>query len=698
MEENTYVQEEAAVQQEPFGQSSTYTVLGNLVLPRPTGYYKKKAEEWEEELRKLDKRNLAGKFTHSFHVLRSSHNINLILRTEIQSRPVNDLNTGFMRFRDQEKLTWEDNGQDMSPKELVRPSGSLESPLALRLNQPSFTTQHVNDGETADPSNGCIAIVMGSGYRHDTLLFDHIHRRSEDSEAIEGDEYPPNVLQCHEQFTDAIAQSMLAKVEVIFGKKVQKRILQQQEIDILPLWGEFEGVLLLLAHETSYGNQDIRYKLRRVMLIACHPQHMYYHSAGDSISIRQEKTLAVAVLMTGDRNIPWIQGYYSKKLWLRLVPNTVRLRRELQVNEVIRKLNLTHSPTILKEDEMSKGSDQMVYSGSWDVEVFNKKPYSNEELREIIIPSALEAIQTASRTSTEWKQLTDFPDPVLKWLKGQKQILFPYLPISSFEDFINSLESFLPSEVRSVKDLLNEILVFQKNHLDQVKGPHQQWWHSQFDGSELEVFCKNCDHPLNTDTSPRWSINRPGFYIVRQTTCSSKVCQVKTALAMPKDTSIDTVSGQSEVSMSSSTSRSTESPIVRYRRVKGVEDTDLPSIVQCWCFECKDETKLFDDREPRWTIGYPLYMERVKFCPNCSKDPLGDSRFTPKRFVPRDSSILSILPTSLRDFHRRYEFLGREAHEILITKQLASSTEPRGLKRKQSKGGQSASKRAKKGN
>lgn len=209
-----------------------------------------------------------------------------------------------MRFRDQETSAWEDNGQRMSPRELVKPSGNLESPLALRLNQPSFTTKHVNDGEVADPRNGCIAVVMGSGYREDTLLFDHVHRRSHDSKTIEGQDYPPNVFQCHEQFTDTIAQSMLAKVEVLFGARVQKRILQQQGIDILPLWGEYEGVLLLLAHEESYNNRDIRYKLRRVMLLACHPQYMYYQDATSPISLRQERTLVAAILMTGDRNIP----------------------------------------------------------------------------------------------------------------------------------------------------------------------------------------------------------------------------------------------------------------------------------------------------------------------------------------------------------------------------------------------------------
>lgn len=364
-------------------------------------------------------------------------------------------------------------------------------------------------------------------------------------------------------------------------------------------------------------------------------------------------------------------------------------------------LNLASSPTILKEDELSENLDEIVSRGSWEVEIFNKKPYSNEELRNIIIPSVLEVfVDTASINSADWQSLIDFPDPVLKWLKGQKQILFPHIQISSFEDLIDSLRSLLSSGTGFVKDLLNEILVFQKSHLDQVEGNHQQWWHSRFDGSEIEVVCNNCDQSLNTDESPRWSINRPGFYVVRQTTCSYKNCGVRTTLAIPKDKSLNIVSGHSGQTISSSTSRTTESPLLMYQRVKEAEDSDLPSTVECWCFQCNDEATFFDDREPRWTIGHPLYIEREKECKNCSKDRLGDSEPTKKRYIPRDPRILSIIPSSLRGFHYRYEFLGREAHKILITKDLASSREPRGQnkKRQSSSKKQSASKRAKKGN
>ena len=91
--------------------------------------------------------------------------------------------------------------EDKLPVYLVRPSGLLESPLAHRLNQPSFTTNHPKDSKMADVSNGCIAMVISIAYvPGKMLLFDHIHRRDARSEGIE--QYNPQLLNCHEEYTD----------------------------------------------------------------------------------------------------------------------------------------------------------------------------------------------------------------------------------------------------------------------------------------------------------------------------------------------------------------------------------------------------------------------------------------------------------------------------------------------------------------
>src|ERR1700728_676995 len=84
------------------------------------------------------------------------------------------------------------------------PSGSLHSPIAHHLHQPSYSTNNLDsdDAETADWTNGCTAMVMGNGFEEGvTFLFDHLHRRSQNSEGY--DTYPksrhPKPREIHAQ-------------------------------------------------------------------------------------------------------------------------------------------------------------------------------------------------------------------------------------------------------------------------------------------------------------------------------------------------------------------------------------------------------------------------------------------------------------------------------------------------------------------
>ena len=88
-----------------------------------------------------------------------------------------------------------------------------------------MTTSTFGSEETADPSNGCIAMIVNhNAFRQNTLMFDHIHRRSCNCEDIEN--YPPQVLQVHEGFTKRIMASSAAKVEIAYGQKVRDRFIK----------------------------------------------------------------------------------------------------------------------------------------------------------------------------------------------------------------------------------------------------------------------------------------------------------------------------------------------------------------------------------------------------------------------------------------------------------------------------------------
>lgn len=178
-------------------------------------------------------------------------------------------------------------------------------------------------------------MVMGNAYQPGgTLLFDHIHRREARSEAIE--KYPSNVLQCHEDFTSAIAQSMQAKVEIVYGQKVQSRLLQTQAIWVLPLWGNFEGLILFLALEKGYSNKDPRFQLRRIMLMAGHPQHIFYCARNSDTTLHQEKIMEAATLMTNNA-VPWVDGYFTQKIWLCIIPGILEKQEIKAFGEVLRR-------------------------------------------------------------------------------------------------------------------------------------------------------------------------------------------------------------------------------------------------------------------------------------------------------------------------------------------------------------------------
>jgi len=73
-----------------------------------------------------------------------------------------------------ETESWKASGLQIPPPPefLVKPSGSFQSPISHRANQPSFTTNIPENGETADQTNGCISMIMGTVYSSTTLVYD----------------------------------------------------------------------------------------------------------------------------------------------------------------------------------------------------------------------------------------------------------------------------------------------------------------------------------------------------------------------------------------------------------------------------------------------------------------------------------------------------------------------------------------------
>jgi hypothetical protein len=254
------------------------------------------------------------------------------------------LDEAYDQFKVKELHSWRLAGQRPPPRDtLVRASGSLDAPLAHHLLQPSYTTlSPQDDSETADPTNGCIAMVIGNLYTPGTLVFDHLHRRSEDSEGLET--LPEPVLDCHEDHTRDISGSMSAKVELLHGRKVLNRILSTRDnvykFTALPLWGSFEGVTLFLAHESKYRNADLRYRFRRICLSVLHPQRFFYEPQHSAIALLQDKIHIAASKMTG---MPVREFYFRRKEWTKLVLNPFRAMAIKELGSVLNALHHSES-------------------------------------------------------------------------------------------------------------------------------------------------------------------------------------------------------------------------------------------------------------------------------------------------------------------------------------------------------------------
>lgn len=99
---------------------------------------------------------------------------------------------------------------------------------------------------------------------------------------------------------------------------------------VLPLWGELDGVFLFLVHESNFRNRDPRYKFRRVLLFASHPQHIFYQQAGIRITVQQDKIISTAVRVAGASGIPLTIDYFQRKRWMRLNAINLFLRTEVE--------------------------------------------------------------------------------------------------------------------------------------------------------------------------------------------------------------------------------------------------------------------------------------------------------------------------------------------------------------------------------
>ena len=218
----------------------------------------------------------------------------------------------FSAFKTAEQQAWKSCQWYIPNKALLeKPSGILQAPIAHHLHQPSFATENLENGETADPTNPSVAMILGTGQIPGiSLLYDYIPRRHINSEGLR--DFPAEIIRLYENFLQSIRESMEAKIELIYGGSAQSQILEGSKFDMLPLWDRFKGITLFLDREENYSNAQPGHIYRRIVLFSPHPQFLMLQPAGSEWNKMQDKLFQIAALIG---RVPYFPGYFENRVW-----------------------------------------------------------------------------------------------------------------------------------------------------------------------------------------------------------------------------------------------------------------------------------------------------------------------------------------------------------------------------------------------
>lgn len=162
-------------------------------------------------------------------------------------------------------MVWKRLGVDRSPH-FVHPSGSIMSPLAIHLFNPTFFVADSQSTVTDDPTNPTIRLLYECGLSSDyCFMFDEICRRERTDDCLLF--YTEDLRRPHRDFVQKIRKNMSAAVEICFGEDVFKEIRKTARLIHFPLWGMFKSVRLWLELDDSDSSS-----MKRFIIQAYHPQ------------------------------------------------------------------------------------------------------------------------------------------------------------------------------------------------------------------------------------------------------------------------------------------------------------------------------------------------------------------------------------------------------------------------------------------
>lgn len=276
-----------------------------------------------------------------------------------------DYEQEFQRFCREEVGLWCNRGIDRPKEELIQASGNLgTSRIAHHLHNPSFVTERVRDGFTADETSPCTALIIALGFDESSVMIDHTARRVYQAEPIR--DYPSEILACYENYLATVRQNMVAPVEVIYGNHVQQRMNQLIRPTYLDLWGSYEGITLHLEREfPGAGNPQNQGRLLRFLIYAKHPQ-CFLSAWGKKWAIEQDRILSVAYRLAC---VTFTENLLQKRAWQQLI--NIKPHSHYAINEKFEKESLK---AILEvQNQLSKSDDFNVAKKALRVKTLTKK-------------------------------------------------------------------------------------------------------------------------------------------------------------------------------------------------------------------------------------------------------------------------------------------------------------------------------------
>ncbi|KAI4656613.1 uncharacterized protein J4E78_006502 [Alternaria triticimaculans] len=195
----------------------------------------------------------------------------------------------------------------MVESHIVSPSGYATSLLHLQLHYPTFTTKHLNDGQTLDATNCCIRILIEKGFvASNTYWFEAYFRRLSAASvrhlANVADGWKEEVKQLHDEFAYR-CQSLSKKVLLVFGAFNRKRFHERHNVENIT-------VRLSCGSTTLMGIvRNNAQKILFVVVYAWHPEYLLRNRT-TAVGRQYDAALNIAAALSG---VDTKAGYFEAR-------------------------------------------------------------------------------------------------------------------------------------------------------------------------------------------------------------------------------------------------------------------------------------------------------------------------------------------------------------------------------------------------